>query len=68
VDDGVSTVLRATPSMNRTPTWSPDGSAIAFIVEGESPTAQLALIGPDGRDGRSLGNPAWDDRFLAWLP
>ena len=46
VNDGVSTILRATPSMNRAPAWSPDGSAIAFILEEDVLPARLALMDP----------------------
>jgi Tol biopolymer transport system component len=61
---------------DRSPAWSPDGSAIAFADSGTP--ADLCVVAPDGsaarhplapadRDGRSAADPAWspDGRRIA---
>jgi dipeptidyl aminopeptidase/acylaminoacyl peptidase len=67
VADGVSTSVRATPSSSRSPAWSPDGTAIAFILEEEGLPSRLALMGPDGQDVRVLGARDWNDLGFTWL-
>lgn len=68
VADGATTVLRATPSMNRAPAWSPDGSVIGFLAEEPGKGARLALMDPDGSNVRLVGTPDWMDQAFAWLP
>jgi dipeptidyl aminopeptidase/acylaminoacyl peptidase len=54
------------------PAWSPDGSRIAYSTSSPGdPSAQVMVMGSDGRDRRSLGQgsePAWspDGRRLAF--
>ena len=47
---------------NRWPTWSPDGSRIAFVHNGT-----LSTIAPDGTDMQSL-NGVTPDGSIAWNP
>jgi TolB protein len=58
------------------PAWSPDGSRIAYIVEGgpeggaEGLTVQIWTVNPDGTDPRSLVDlrGGWSSGGLAWSP
>ena len=65
---GDATVVRATPSMNRSPAWSPDGTAIGFILEEPGLPGRLTLMDPDGRNVHLLGTADWVDAGFAWLP
>ncbi len=68
VDDGSTSVIRATPSNNNAPAWSPDGSTIAFIQQDPAGTGRLAVMDPDGSNVRELGADGMSDLAVAWLP
>lgn len=68
VDGGSSSVIRATPSNNNAPAWSPDGSTIAFIQQDPAGTGRLAVMAPDGSNLRVLGADGFSDLAVAWLP
>jgi dipeptidyl aminopeptidase/acylaminoacyl peptidase len=69
VDEGSSSVIRATLSNNNAPTWSPDGSTIAFIQQDPAGMgSHLAVMDPDGSNVRELGADGMNDLAFAWLP
>jgi TolB protein len=53
------------------PTWSPDGSLIAFATGrwGTGPGhSEIAVMTPDGNEVRRLTNDCWDDYATTWIP
>ena len=65
--DGSSPInLTNDPSLDRWPTWSPDGEWIAF-TSNRSGVSEIYAMRPDGRDlmqltegeSRSLSEPGW---------
>ena len=58
--------LRGTPTGSFDPTWSPDGSQIAFAIRGQDETS-IAVIGVDGKGIRKLASST-NPRDFYWVP
>jgi TolB protein len=56
--------LRGAPVGSFDPTWSPDGSQIAFSIRGNEET-RIAVVGVDGTGFRTIARA---DRGLYWVP
>jgi hypothetical protein len=66
VSDGVREVDRLVPGEFRTPTWSPDGTRVAY-VDGSGSEEMLALYWPhEGR--RELIEPVSGQTVMLWAP
>ena len=58
--------VKGTPAGSFNPTWSPDGSRIAFAMLGDDETS-IAVIGEDGTGLRELASSSDPDEFY-WVP
>jgi len=60
--------LTNNPARDSAPSWSPDGSRIAFISERDG-NEEIYLMNADGSRVTNLtGNPARDGPYFAWSP
>jgi dipeptidyl aminopeptidase/acylaminoacyl peptidase len=50
------------------PTWSPDGTRIAFVSRPGTATGELMTMNPDGTDVVRLTNDGFDDLRPDWQP
>jgi Tol biopolymer transport system component len=51
------------------PTWSPDGRRLAFVLRGNSQGGELYVVNLDGTGARRLvAHPGWDDLDPVWSP
>ena len=62
--DGTNRHVFNRSSADWAPTWSPDGSAIAFACQGEG----IWVMEADGSNERRLSPPDANDRWPAWGP
>jgi Tol biopolymer transport system component len=53
---------------DRWPTWSPDGSRIAFVSERDSPLGDIYVMNADGSDVKRLTDNDLQEFMLAWSP
>jgi TolB protein len=49
------------------PTWSPDGTQIAFFSNRETGRRQIWLMNADGSDQRNLSNNEYEDWDPVWV-
>lgn len=68
--DGTVPLLRLTVNGQRddAPTWSPDGSRIAFVSERLGQGPRLFVAGGDGSDARPLYDDGSDQEHPDWSP
>jgi dipeptidyl aminopeptidase/acylaminoacyl peptidase len=64
--DGTGVWQRGAPGVDY-PTWSPDGSRIAYVSRPQ-PTGDIYLINPDGSGNTLLHAPAGQVEGLTWSP
>lgn len=50
------------------PTWSPDGTRIAFTSEGIENDSEIYVMNSDGSGLTRLSDSSADDAFPAWRP
>jgi len=50
------------------PTWSPDGTRIAFTSDGTKGKGEIHMINADGSGLRKLTDGSAYNGFLAWRP
>jgi Tol biopolymer transport system component len=62
------TQLTSTPQGNSAPTWSPDGTQLAFVSERENQVPQIFVMRSDGTGVRQVTNDNADKSELAWSP
>jgi TolB protein len=62
--------ITTAPGAERGPSWSPDGSRIAYYgADDEQANYDIFVINADGTDPRNLTNsPTVDDRYPSWSP
>ncbi|MBI2238859.1 MAG: PD40 domain-containing protein, partial [Actinobacteria bacterium] len=71
IEGRTATRLTDDPAQDPSPTWSPDGSMIAFQTGrwGDfTGHAEIAVINADGTGLRRLTNDCWQDQDPAWIP
>lgn len=67
--DGTNqTNLTNNPADDFSPTWSPDGTEIAFISTRDDPKGEIYKMKADGSDEARLTNNSSTDRNPAWSP
>ncbi|QNP75398.1 PD40 domain-containing protein [Streptomyces roseirectus] len=66
-DGGTATALTDTALEPTRPTWSPDGTTIAFCAY-QGGGFHLWTMAPDGSRLRQLTSGPWDDRGVSWSP
>lgn len=68
---GIARRLTDHPARDMSPSWSPDGTAVAFVTGrwgsgiGHS---EIAVVGADGSGLRRVTNDCWDERDPTWIP
>lgn len=60
--------LTKTPQGNSDPTWSPDGTRIAFVSERDGGVPQVFVMRSDGSDVRQITDDTAAKSQLAWSP
>ncbi len=60
--------LTDTPGLDGFPTWSPDGTRIAFPSEGTEEVGEIFVRNSDGSGLTKLTDDPADDSFPAWRP
>ena len=60
--------LTNTPQGNHDPTWSPDGTRIAFVSERDKGISQIFVMNADGTAVREITHDAAGKSELAWSP
>jgi Tol biopolymer transport system component len=67
IKNGETRMIAANPALDIYPTWSPDGSRLAFVSDREG-NREIYLISPDGTGIVNLtNNPAYDSNPV-WSP
>jgi hypothetical protein len=64
-DGSNATQLTSSPGLDRSPSWSPDGTKIAFASE-RNGLSEIFVMNADGSDQRQLTFNAARDRTTAW--
>jgi Tol biopolymer transport system component len=67
-DGAGRTEITRTPQGNSDPTWSPDGTHIAFVSERENEVPQIFIMRSDGTDVRQITHDRAGKSQLAWSP
>jgi dipeptidyl aminopeptidase/acylaminoacyl peptidase len=67
-DAGEATRLTDLPTNQSHPTWSPDGTKIAFSMQGERGDTEIASMNADGSDVQTLTGGAGWNYLPAWSP
>ncbi|MCI0551864.1 MAG: hypothetical protein L0287_12990 [Anaerolineae bacterium] len=67
IESGETHVLAANPALDINPTWSPDGSRLAFVSDREG-NREIYLISPDGTGMVNLTNDPAFDYSPVWSP
>ncbi|HKO26193.1 MAG TPA: hypothetical protein VJU80_01940, partial [Solirubrobacteraceae bacterium] len=62
------TQLTDTPQGNSDPTWSPDGTQIAFVSERDGQVPNVFIMRSDGTDVRQITHDSAGKSELAWSP
>ncbi|HJS97099.1 MAG TPA: hypothetical protein VJ741_22720 [Solirubrobacteraceae bacterium] len=62
------TELTDTPQGNSDPTWSPDGTRIAFVSERDGQVPDVFIMRSDGTDVRQITHDSARKSELAWSP
>lgn len=60
--------LTNTPEGNSAPTWSPDGTHIAFVSEPDGQVPNIFIMRTDGTDVRQITHDSAGKSELAWSP
>jgi TolB protein len=75
--DGTGVVkLTSTPGKNFFPTWSPDGTKIAFVSTRDDPTPtgcttcnqEIYVMNTDGTNQLRITHDPWYDQAVRWKP
>lgn len=62
-------VLASTTYVITSPTWSPDGRRLAFVLRSNNTGGELYVTSAEGTQTRRLfAHPGWDDIDPAWSP
>ncbi len=67
IESGETRILASHPALDIYPTWSPDGSRLAFVSEREG-NREIYLISPDGTGIVNLTNNPGNDFNPVWSP
>lgn len=68
IDTGERTNLTNDPGRDLWPTWSPDGTEIAFISTRDNLQGEIYLMKADGSDIRRLTENDMAEKMLRWKP
>ena len=66
--DGTGATQLTANLEDRSPTWSPSGTRIAFLRSPDGGTRDVFVMNPDGSDQTNLTNHPEDDYQLRWSP
>ena len=61
------TELTIDPSMDHSPSWSPDGAMIAFFSDRDDDW-EIYMMNADGSGQVNITNSPGEDRFPSWGP
>ncbi|MEX1239759.1 MAG: hypothetical protein WEB30_08580 [Cyclobacteriaceae bacterium] len=62
-----SDLFQVTHNFGHSPTWSPDGTRLAFESDHDG-NSEIYVINIDGNGLKRLTNDPREDRFPAWSP